>query len=338
MKQAILNAPGSIELREVPEPVPGSDDVLLRIRRIGVCGSDVHAYHGTHPYTRCPVIQGHEFCAVIEAVGQNVAGLQRGMKVTAMPQVVCGKCRPCRRGDYHICDELKVQGFQAPGCAQEFFVTQATSVVPLPAAFSFEQGALVEPAAVAVHAVRRAGDLAGKNVAVLGAGPIGNLVAQVARSAGANVLITDVSDHRLEFACDCRLSTTSNAKRETLPEAARRVFGTDGFDAALECVGAEQTAEAAIKSIQKGGTIVIVGVFREKPTVNLGLVQDRELNLRGTLMYRREDYDRAVQLIDEGEILTEPLDSKHFPLQEYATAYAFIETEGHKAMKIFIDV
>ena len=338
MDQVILAAPGRIEFCDVPVPAPGPDDVLLRIRRIGICGSDVHAYHGTHPYITCPVVQGHEFCGLIEAVGENVADLQPKMKVTAMPQIVCGKCRPCRRGDYHICDELKVQGCQVPGCAQEFFVTAAEQVVPLPAAFSLEQGALVEPAAVAVHAVRRAGDMAGKNVVVLGAGPIGNLVGQVARSAGANVLMTDLSDYRLEVARQCRLSSTSNAKKESLQDAARRVFATNGFDVALECVGVAQTAEAAIENIQKGGTIIIVGVFGAKPTINLGLVQDRELNLKGTLMYQHEDYDRAVELIAEGKVLTEPLDSKHFSLQEYPAAYAFIETEGHKAMKVFIDV
>ena len=120
--------------------------MLLRIQRIGVCGSDIHVFHGKHPYTSYPVVQGHEFSALVEAVGPGVAGIAPGDKVTAMPQVVCGRCPPCRRGDYHICDRLKVQGFQAPGCAQELWVTAADKIVPLPDGFSFEQGALVEPA------------------------------------------------------------------------------------------------------------------------------------------------------------------------------------------------
>ncbi len=178
MKQAVMTAPGQIEIHEVAAPTPGPGEVLLRIHRIGVCGSDVHVYHGKHPYTRYPVVQGHEFSAVIEATGAGVTGLTPGAKVTSMPQIVCGECAPCRRGDYHICDRLKVQGFQAPGCAQELWVTAADKIVPLPETFTFEQGALVEPLSVAVHAVSRAGKLAGRRVAVLGAGPIGNLVAQ----------------------------------------------------------------------------------------------------------------------------------------------------------------
>jgi 2-desacetyl-2-hydroxyethyl bacteriochlorophyllide A dehydrogenase len=260
------------------------------------------------------------------------------MKVTSMPQIVCGKCAPCLRGDYHICDFLKVQGFQAPGCAQEFWVTDAKTIVPLPDEFSFEQGALVEPVSVAVHSTSRAGDVKGRNVAVLGAGPIGNLVAQVAQAFGARVLITDLSDYRLEIAKQCGLEGTSNAAKENLVDASDRIFGSAGFDVVLECVGVEDTMTAAIENIQKGGTIVVVGVFGEKPRVDMGLVQDRELNLHGTLMYQRPDYERAVEFIDSAAVVTDPLFSKHFSLDDYLDAYSFIEAQGDKSMKVFIDI
>ena len=331
-------APGKIEVIEVPSPVPGPGEVLLRIRRIGVCGSDVHVYHGKHPYTKYPVVQGHEFSATIEAIGPGVKGLVQGSKVTSMPQRVCGRCGPCRRGDYHICDELKVEGFQAPGCGQEFWVTRAEALVPLPEGFSFDQGALVEPAAVAVHAVSRAGRVAGRRVAVLGAGPIGNLVAQVARSEGAAVLITDLSPFRLDVARRCGLDAVSNAGQESLTQAAARAFGPDGFDLAFECVGAEPTITAAVEGIQKGGTLIVVGVFGTKPRVDMGLVQDRELNIHGTLMYKAADYEKAVAMIASGGIVTEPLISKHFPFDRYLEAYRFIEEQGDRSMKVFIDV
>ena len=338
MRQATMTAPGMIQFGEAPSPAVRAGEVLLRVRRIGVCGSDVHVYHGTHPFTPYPVVQGHEFSAVVEAVGANVAGVRVGDLVTATPQRVCGTCRPCRRGDYHICDLLAVRGFQAPGCAQDLFVTEAAKIVPLPSSFTFEQGALVEPVSVGVHSVSRAGGMNGRNVAVLGAGPIGNLLAQVAQAQGARTLVTDISDFRLDVARRCGLEATSNAKAESLAAAASRVFGSDGFDVAFECAGVEETINAAIGTIQKGGTIVLVGVYGGRPKLDIGLVQDRELNLVGTLMYKYEDFTRAVELMAAGRVITAPLDSRHFAFEQYPGAYRFIDQAGDQSMKVFIDL
>ena len=338
MRQATMTAPGVIEIRDAPLPSLSADQVLLRVRRIGVCGSDVHVYHGKHPFTSYPVVQGHEFSAVVEGVGAKVAGVSVGDKVTATPQEVCGACRPCLRGDYHICDSLRVRGFQAPGCAQDLFVTEEAKIVPLPASFTFEQGALVEPVAVGVHSVSRVGGVNGRNVAVLGAGPIGNLVAQVARAGGARVLVTDISDFRLDVARRCGLDQTSNARTESLSAAAALTFGRAGFDIAFECAGVEETINAAVGSIQKGGTIVLVGVYGERPRLDIGLVQDRELNLVGTLMYKYEDFTRAVELMASGRVVTAPLESRHFSFEQYASAYEFIDRAGDRSMKVFVDL
>jgi len=338
MKQAIMVQPGKIEFNEVEKPTINENEILLKIHRIGVCGSDVHVWHGKHPYTPYPVVQGHEYSATVEAIGEKVKGLEIGSKVTAIPQVVCGECGPCRRGDYHICDNLKVQGFQAPGVAQDYFVTTEDKIVKLPDEFSFEQGAFVEPVSVAVHAVNRLEDLKGKNVAVLGAGPIGNLVAQVAKSYGANVLLTDLSEHRLEVANKCGLTNTSNAGDESLQDAAERIFDNGKFNFAFECVGVQSTITSVIESIGKGGNIVVVGVFGDKPKVDVGLIQDRELKLIGTLMYKKDDYVEAVKLINSGDVKLEPLFSQHFNFYDYTKAYDTIDNEGDKVMKVFIDV
>lgn len=333
-----MTSPGTIEHREVPEPQAGPGEVLLRIHRIGVCGSDVHVNHGTHPFTGYPVIQGHEFSAVVEAVGTGVVDVAVGSKATAMPQETCGACAPCRRGDHHICDELKVRGFQAAGVAQDLFVTEAATIVPLPGDFTFEQGAFIEPVAVAVHATARAGELRDHNVAVLGAGPIGNLVAQMCRCRGARVLITDISGFRLEVARRCGIDATSNAAAESLAEAGRAAFGDAGFDIAFDCAGVEATITAAVEAINKGGTIVVVAVFEDKPPVDLALLGDRELTMTGTLMYRRPDYEEAIRRVGAGEIVTKPLESRHFPFEHYADAYDFIEHEGERCLKVFIDL
>ncbi len=338
MRQAVMTSPGRIRFREVKPPVPKRGQVRIEIKRIGVCGSDVHVYHGKHPFTSYPVVQGHEFSGTVEKLGGGVRGIRIGSKVTATPQEVCGKCLPCRRGDYNICDTLKVQGFQAPGAAQDLFVTDSNKLVPLPSGFTFEQGAFVEPVAVAVHCTGRAGNMRGRNVVVSGAGPIGNFVAQVARWRGARVLITDVSDFRLEIARKCRLGNVSNAGRESLRRAKRRVFGRAGFDIALECAGVEPAMASLIASVNKGGTIMTVGVFKEKPVIDMAVVGDRELKIVGSLMYKREDYLRAASLIGSRDVLTRPLESRHFPFEEYLAAYRYVVRQGEKSMKVFIDL
>ncbi len=339
MKQAVMTTPGQIEIRDVAEPSPGPGQALLRIKRIGVCGSDIHVNHGEHPSVVFPVVQGHEFSAEIVALGEGVDEFRVGMKATATPQEFCGQCRPCKRGDYNICDSLKVRGFHAPGVAQDLCVTEAEKIVPLPDSFTWEQGALVEPTAVAARSTGLIGDLAGKNVAVLGAGPIGNLVAQVAQLRGAEkVLITDLSDYRLEIAQQCGIENVSNASSESLAEGSRRVFGAEGFQIAFEAVGVEATLDQAVDAIEKGGDIVVLGVFGERPRIDMAMVGEHELSLIGTMMYKYEDYQAAVEMISSGQIVTDPLVTRHFSFEQYADAYAFIDEQGDKSMKVMIDL
>ncbi len=339
MRQAVMPKPGRIVIGEAEKPIPGAGEILLQVKRIGVCGTDIHVWHGKHPFTPYPVVQGHEFSAVVAAVGPGVAKVKVGDRATAAPQEVCGACPPCRRGDYHICDQLKVRGFQAPGCAQDFFVVPEERLVPFPAALSFDQGALIEPAAVAAHSTLRAGNLEGKNVVVLGAGTIGNLVAQAARCRGAkNVLITDLSDFRLAKAKEAGVDAVCNVAKQTLAEAAQAAFGDEGFDLAFEAVGVEASLDDAVQNIQKGGDIVVLGVFGERPRVDMSVVGDRELRLIGTLMYRQADYEQAVAWIADGKMITEPLVTRHFPFEEYENAYHFIEQQGDKTLKVVIDL
>ncbi|MEO8392683.1 MAG: alcohol dehydrogenase catalytic domain-containing protein [Chloroflexota bacterium] len=339
MKQAVMTAPGEISVREVERPTPKSNEVLLKTERIGVCGSDIHVYHGLHPYTSYPVVQGHEIGGVVAALGANVSGLKVGDKITFMPQVTCGTCYPCTHGMSHICESLKVMGFQTGGAAQEYFALPAENVLKLPDTISLDQAAMIEPIAVTVHALRRGGGADGKNVVVLGAGTIGNLTAQVSKASGARaVMITDVSAYKLEMARRCGIDFTVNPTEENLSEAILAAFGPDKADLMLECVGVEATITEGIKAARKGTTLVIVGVFGKKPLVDLGLVQDRELSLVGTLMYQRADYERAIELVSSGKLALDQMITHRFRFDDYLEAYHAIEASNGNYLKVMIDL
>lgn len=339
MRQAVMTAPGQILFQEAPRPVPGDHQVLLQIRHIGVCGSDIHVYHGLHPYTSYPVVQGHEVSAVVAEVGRAVTGFAVGDPVTFMPQVTCGECYPCRHGQYHICEALKVMGFQTSGAAQDYFAIDADKVLRVPASIPLDQAAMIEPVSVGVHALSRAGGAAGKKVLVLGAGTIGNLTAQVARASGAaGVMITDINPYKLAKARECGFEAVVNPREEDLGEALLRDFGPDRADLILECVGVQETIDHAVVHARKGSTLVVVGVFGEKPRVDVGLIQDRELSLIGTLMYQRVDYERAIEMISAGKLRLEPLITHHFPFERYLEAYQTIEAAHGETMKVMIDL
>jgi len=339
MLQAVMTNPGKIEIRTVQKPAPAVDEVLIKIERIGVCGSDIHVFHGLHPYTRYPVVQGHEVSGVIAEIGAQVSGFALGERVVFMPQVTCGVCYPCRHGQYHICDQLKVMGFQTNGAGQEYFPVKAGMVLKVPSTVSADQAAMVEPISVAVHALRRGGLAAGMKVLVLGAGTIGNLVAQVARASGAaDVMITDVSSYKLDKARACGIPHGVNTAEEDLGAAILSAFGPDKADLVLECVGTQDTITQAVSLARKGSTIVVVGVFGKKPLVDLGLVQDRELTLQGTLMYQKTDYERAIELASQKALHLDEMVTGHFAFGEYLSAYAAIEAAHGNSLKMMIDL
>ncbi len=339
MKQAVMTAPGKIEFYNVEKPVPRANEVILQTRRIGVCGSDIHVYHGLHPYTGYPVVQGHEIGGIVAGVGADVTSVKVGDKITFLPQVTCGVCYPCTHGMSHICESLKVMGFQTGGAAQEYFALPEENVVKLPDNMSLDRAAMIEPIAVVVHALQRGGGAEGKRVIILGAGPIGNLAAQVAQASGAiAVMITDLSPYKLDKARECGIDLAINTGEVNLGDAIAEHFGADKADLILECVGVEPTMTSAIQYARKGSTIVVVGVFGKKPQVDLGLVQDRELTLTGTLMYQRPDYERAVELVAGDKLKLDEMITHRFTFERYLDAYHAIEESHGEYLKVMIEL
>ena len=338
MIQQVMTEPGKIIFKKVPVPSLAAKQVLIRIRMIGICGSDIHVYHGEHPFTKYPITQGHEVSGEVVKLGAEVTDLHPGQKVTIEPQVYCGHCYPCTHGKYNLCEELKVMGFQTTGVASTYFAVDASKVTPIPENMDYSEGAMLEPLSVAVHAVRRAGDVKGKKIAVLGAGPIGNLVAQVAKGMGAQVLLTDISEYRLELAKTCGVDFTANTRKEDFGQAMIRCFGPDKADVIYDCAGNNTTINAAIRGARKGSTIILVAVFAGMATVDLAVLNDHELDLNTTMMYRHEDYVTAIEMVNMGLIHLKPLMSKVFPFGLYQKAYEFIDANRETTMKVLIDV
>lgn len=342
MRSVLLSKPQELVMRDIEKPVPGKGEVLIKVKRMGICGSDIHAYHGMHPTIYLPVVQGHEFSGVVEAVGEGVTGFEIGEAVTARPQYTCGECYHCKSGHENICHNLQVIGCngQVPGAAQDYIPMRSHLVFKLPENVNFDDGAMVEPVAVAVAAVKTfTYDIKGKNILVLGAGTIGNLVAQVAKAHGAKaVMITDVCDEKLEIAKQCGIDYTVNTLKEDLNQKAIEVFGKDGIDGALECVGIEATINQAIQVCRKRDDIIIVGIYSKNPAIRMIDVQEKELKLIGTLMYLEDSYYESIRLISEKLVNLEPLKTKHFSLEDFGKAYQYIEENRATAMKIFIDV
>ena len=339
MIQQLVTEPKKITFRDVPVPEPGPDQVLVRIKKIGICGSDIHVYHGTHPYVTYPLTQGHEVSGQIVELGAAVTDLEVGQRVTIEPQVFCGRCHPCLHGKYNLCEKLKVIGFQTTGTASEYFAVDASKVTLLPDCLNYTQGAMLEPLAVTVHAAKRFPEIKGANAVVLGCGPIGILLIQSLKAMGAaTVFATDISDSRLKLAENLGADHVVNTLKEDYAEELIKAFGPDKADVIYECAGSDITMDQAIQNARKGSVIILVAVFGKKATVDLAKLNDSELDLNTSMMYRHEDFVDAIRFVEEGKVKLEPLQSAKFAFADYNAAYEYIEKNRETTMKVIIDV
>lgn len=339
MKQAVLKAAELIEFSEIEKPRIKPNEILMKVKNIGICGSDIHAYYGKHPFMSFPIRLGHEMSGEVVEVGADVKDIAVGELVTAMPQEFCHECEPCKKGRYNICNTLNVIGCQTPGAACEYFNVDAALIKKIPKGMSAELAATVEPAAVGVHAVRRCGSVKGLNVVVLGAGTIGNVTAQAAMAEGAkSVLITDLSDYRLELAKKCGIPHAANTGKVSMQDAVKEAFNGEGADIFFECIGIGTVVNQAIECCKKGGDIVIVGVYGSTPQINLSWVQDRELRLVGSLMYVEKDFQDTIDYMAAGKINMQLLISNVFPFDQYAEAFKYIEQNKDISLKVLIEM
>ena len=340
MRQAELTAVKTIVFKEVDTPKPAEREVLLEVLSIGVCGSDIHAYHGVHPYIDFPIVQGHEVSARVKELGPNVTGFAIGDLVTVEPQRSCGKCLACETGRYNICDELQVIGCQVTGTASDYYVCPTNRLVKLDPSMVPHEASLMEALSVGVRANKVAGDLNGKNVLVLGAGPIGNMVAQAAKGFGAaKVMVSEVNQFRLDKAKECGIDFCVNPLKEDLEEAIVKNFGArQRADVIFECAGADVTMATAVKVARKGTNIVVVAVFGTQPALDMALINENELSIIGTARYVIEDFEIAKKLVTDGIVKLAPLITEVIDFDNYNDAYKKIDENPDTCMKLVIRV
>lgn len=320
VKALVYSAPLEMALEDVPEPAFGPEDVLVRVRAVGICGSDVLGYTGKTGRRLPPLIMGHEACGTVEAVGTGVDRMGAGARVCFDSTIYCRNCPACHAGGYHLCESRQVLGVSVPGMKRQGAMAECVvmpwwTLHPMPASLSFTDAALLEPVAVALHAVRRSGLRAGETVHIIGAGTIGLLILQVCRAmAAGSIVVVDLNERRLELARDL------GADAAALPQDAEALLPEKGVDVSFEVVGLASTLQAAAARASMGGRVVLVGNLT--PTVPLG-VQDivaRELTLIGTYASGGVFAD-ALRMVADRLIDPRPLVSEILPLESGPAAF-----------------
>lgn len=310
--------PNRIEPLEVEKPRLAEGLALIRVEACGFCGSDLGIVAGVHPRAREPLTLGHEFCGTIEEIQSTSSDLKAGDRVTAFPLISCGTCFTCTHGLSHVCRMLHLYGFDADGAMAEYVSLPVKSLFRLPSSMSPTVGAIIEPLAVAVHGVSLAPIETAKTAVVLGAGPIGLLTALVAREKGVEtVLISDILPFRLELARKLGLQAVSAGS--DLESEVARVTGKNGADVVFECAGSPATASVMTSVVRSRGTIVNLGVFKKPVAVDLQAVNFKEIQLRGSRVYTREDFGSAINLAEK--ISVEQIVTHSFGLREVRAAF-----------------
>lgn len=325
----------AVERISASEPGPG--EVAIRVAYCGICGTDMHVYHGNMDgrvgHNR---IIGHEMSGTVSAVGPGVAGIGPGQKVVVRPLDPCGKCPACRAGYGHICHNLKFLGLDTDGALQEIWVVPAHTVHVLPNEMRLDHAALIEPLAVACHDVRMSGLSSGETVVVIGGGPIGVLVAMVSEAAGGKVLVSEVNPHRLAKANQLGFETI-NPTVSDLAAAVDSRTGRAGAEVVFEVSGSQPGVDAMTAVAGTRARIVMVAIHAQKPRIDMFQFFWRELRLIGTRVYEPEDYEQAIALISSGAIDVGQIITDVSPLSDVQTAFDALDGSA-TALKSLIRV
>lgn len=321
MKALVLSAYNQLDLTDTPVPQYATDELLIRIRACGICGSDVHGFDGSTGRRIPPIVMGHEAAGIVESVGSDVPGFRPGDRVTFDSTVYCGLCFYCERGQINLCDNREVVGVSTPlfrrmGAFAEYVAVPARICYHLPESMPFAHAALIEAVSVAVHGVSLTPIERGDSVIVVGAGMIGLLTLQAALHAGAGqAIVLDLDDTRLALARDMGATHTINSSSSDTVAQILALTGGRGADSALECVGATAPIKLAIEAVRKGGAVTLIGNVSPTAEIPLQSVVSRQIRLQGSCASSGE-YRECIRLMSSGVIKVEPLISAVAPLAD----------------------
>lgn len=313
-----------IWMHDVPVPDYGVNDVLIKIHKTAICGTDIHIYswddwaQATIPV---PMTVGHEFYGEIVELGREVKGLKAGQRVSGEGHITCGICRNCRAGKRHLCRNTSGVGVNRPGCFAEYLALPASNVLVLPDNITGDQAAILDPFGNATHCAL-AFDMVGEDVLITGAGPIGIMAVAIARHIGArHVVITDVNDHRLELARKMGATRAINVKYQPIKEVMDELGMLEGFDVGLEMSGNPMALNDMVTAMNHGGNIAMLGIPPEETPINWSQVIFKGLVIKG--IYGRQMFEtwyKMIAMLQSGLNL-EPVITHHFPIADYQDAF-----------------
>jgi len=342
MRAALLDTEKHMTMIDAERPtIEEPDDVLIQVKTVGVCGSEVHAFLGTHPYRRAPVVLGHEAAGDVIAVGPGVTRFKPGDRVVVDPQWTCGKCEYCLRGDINLCPSKKVLGTQAwPGAFGEIIRVPEETVFLLPENLSYTQGSLIEPLTIGVHVARRAGVQPGDAVAILGTGSIGGLLSGVCRASGATTIITaDVHQHCLDAARE-RLGATHDflLPDESFADQVMALTGGQGVDTAFITADDPALVNTAIQILKRRGRIVLVALLTDAPLEFPAYpLIAKEGEMLGSIMTNQGDVRRALELAASGQVDVLGIATHHLPIEQAQRGMELVHSKEDGAIKAILN-
>ena len=342
MKALVYTKPYCLEYSDFPDPVAGDDDVLVRVKACGICGSDVHGFTGKTGRRIPPLIMGHEAAGIVEGFGKNVKDFERGDRVCFDSTVYCNKCEPCKKGWYNRCESRQVLGVSIPefkrhGAFAEYVAVPAWIVSKIPDNLSFTHAALLEPASIGTHAANRAPISGDDTVVVIGAGTIGLFILQAVKLRGAErVIVCDINEFRLDVARKLGGDELVNPAKGDLKETVDKLTKNKGADVSFEAVGYAETFANAISVTKMGGYLVAVGNLQKMAEFNLQELVARELTFTGSYASSGEFRD-CIGLVASGKINVEPLISDVLPLDEGPSAFDRLLKAKEDLLKIVLE-